>query len=417
MKKTPLIILSALTLLAGNGFAQTNVVNKTSSQKKKTTALPDVKKGFEFAEKQTALLLKETALVKAQSKKTALISPRSLDTADNLELVPSKDWCSGFFPGELWYLLEYTKDPQWEAAARNYTSDVEAEKTNGTTHDMGFKIYCSVGNGYRLTKNEHYKSVLLEAAKTLATRFNPKVGSIKSWDNRKNWKFPVIIDNMMNLELLFEATKISGDSSFYKIAVAHANTAMKNHFRSDYSSYHVIDYDPETGAVLHKQTHQGYADGSAWARGQAWGLYGYTMCYRYTKNKAYLEQAEHIAHFIFSNPHLPADLIPYWDYNDPAIPQSPRDVSAATVTASALYELSTYSSNGAQYKLWADKIIHQLNANYLAKPGSSRGFILLHSTGNKPSNGEIDVPIIYADYYYLEALLRQKHLADTGKIF
>jgi unsaturated chondroitin disaccharide hydrolase len=374
----------------------------------KTFAQNETARGFAFAEKQTDLLLKETAEAK-KTAKPGMVSPRSVEKGA-LVLIPSKDWVSGFFPGELWYLYQYTKNEKWLTEAKAYTANIEQEKTNGGTHDMGFKIYTSVGNGYKLTKNAHYKEVILEAAKTLATRYNPTVGAIKSWDNRKDWKFPVIIDNMLNLELLFEASKLSGDSGFYKIAVSHANTTMKNHFRDDYSSFHVIDYDPETGKVLHKQTHQGYADGSAWARGQAWGLYGYTMCYRETRNKAYLKQAENIARFIFNNPNLPKDLVPYWDFNDPAIPNAPRDASAAAVIASALYELSMYSANGKQYKAWANTIVKNLADNYQAKPGESKGFILLHSTGNKPANGEIDAPISYADYYYLEALLRQKGL-------
>jgi len=370
----------------------------------------EVSKGFSFAQKQTDVMFKEIADAKAKSGKTNLVSPRTLDANSNLVLVPSKNWCSGFFPGELWYLYEYTKNNKWLDEARTYTAPIEQEKTNGGTHDMGFKIYCSVGNGYRLTHDEHYKEVILEAAKTLSSRFNPTVGCIKSWDNRPKWKFPVIIDNMMNLELLFAATHISGDSSYYKMAVGHANTTMKNHFRADYSSYHVVDYDPETGKVVHRQTHQGYADESAWARGQAWGLYGYTMCYRYTHNKAYLEQAENIARFIFNNPNMPKDLVPYWDFNAPGIPNEPRDASAAAVMASGLYELSTYSKNGKQYKDKADKIIKSLTDHYLAAPGQSREFILLHSTGSKPSNSEVDVPLSYADYYYLEALLREAHL-------
>jgi unsaturated chondroitin disaccharide hydrolase len=353
---------------------------------------------------------KEVDSVKADPGNATLVSPRTLGIDGKLVMVPSKDWCSGFFPGELWFLYEYTNNKTWMELAKKFTANIEVEKTNGITHDMGFKVYNSVGNGYRLTKDAHYKEVIIGAAKTLSTRFNPVVGSIKSWDNRKQWKFPVIIDNMLNLELLFEATRLTGDSTFYKIAVAHANTAMKNHFRADYSSYHVIDYDSETGKVLHKQTHQGYADGSAWARGQAWGLYGYTMCYRETHNKAYLQQAENIAKFIFNNPNLPADLVPYWDYNDPAIPNVPRDVSAAAITASALYELSAYSKNAKDYRSKADKIIKTLSTHYQAQAGSNKGFLLLHSTGNKPANGEIDVPIVYADYYYLEALLRKQHL-------
>jgi hypothetical protein len=391
MKKKYIFPLLFLALSAGKTFAQNEAA-----------------KGFAFAEKQTDLLLKETAEAK-KTAKPGMVSPRSVEKGE-LVLVPSKDWCSGFFPGELWYLYQYTKNPKWLNEAKAYTANIEQEKTNGGTHDMGFKIYCSVGNGYKLTKDAHYKEVILEAAKTLATRFNPTVGCIKSWDNRKDWKFPVIIDNMMNLELLFEASKLSHDSSFYKIAVSHANTTMKNHFRDDHSSFHVIDYDPETGKVLHKQTHQGYADNSAWARGQAWGLYGYTMCYRETKNKTYLKQAENIAKFIFNNPNMPKDMVPYWDFNDPAIPNAPRDASAAAVIASALYELSMYSANAKQYKAWANSIVKNLTNNYQAKPGESKGFILLHSTGNKPANGEIDAPISYADYYYLEALLRQKGL-------
>jgi hypothetical protein len=370
----------------------------------------DVTKAFVFAQKQTVLMLKEVDSVKANAANTALASPRTLEADGKFVMVPSKDWCSGFFPGELWFLYEYTKNEKWKDLAKKFTSNIEVEKTNGNTHDMGFKVYNSVGNGYRLTKDDHYKAIIIEAAKTLSTRFNPVVGSIKSWDNRKQWKFPVIIDNMLNLELLFEATRLTGDSSFYKIAVTHANTAMKNHFRADYSSYHVIDYDPETGKVLHKQTHQGYADESAWARGQAWGLYGYTMCYRETHNKVYLQQAENIAKFIFSNPNLPADMVPYWDYNDPAIPKAPRDASAAAIAASALYELSTYSQNAKDYHSKADKIIKVLSEKYQAKNDGSKGFLLLHSTGHKPNNSEIDAPIIYADYYYLEALLRKQRL-------
>jgi len=185
---------------------------------------------------------------------------------------------------------------------------------------------------------------------------------------------------------------------------------MKNHFRKDYSSYHVVSYDTVTGRVLGRVTHQGYADESAWARGQAWGLYGYTMCYRETKNKVFLDQADHIAAFILHHPNLPADMVPYWDFNAPAIPNEPRDASAAAVLASGLYELSGYSKNGAAYRQAADKIMASLTKNYRSPIGENHGFILLHSTGSKPSNSEVDVPLSYADYYYLEALLRYKKL-------
>jgi rhamnogalacturonyl hydrolase YesR len=374
----------------------------------KTYAQSDVASAFKFAGAQTNLMLTEVDKAKTQTTNTSLLLPRTLDKNDNLALISSKDWCSGFFPGELWYLYEYSKDSKWLKPAQNYTSYIEPEKMNTGTHDLGFEIYCSFGNGYRLTKDPHYKEVIIQAAQSLSKRFNPKVGAIKSWDNKAIGQYPVIIDNMMNLEMLFEATRLSGDSSFYKIAVTHANTTLKNHFRPDNSSYHVINYNPETGAVVNKITAQGYANESAWARGQAWGLYGYTMCYRETKDKRYLEQAEKIAQFILNNPELPKDLIPYWDYNAPDKATQSRDVSAAAIAASALYELSTYGGN-EKYRAVANTIVNNLVA-YRAKPGESKGFLLLHSTGHRPANSEIDVPLIYADYYYLEALTRKLRL-------
>jgi hypothetical protein len=260
--------------------------------------------------------------------------------------------------------------------------------------------------------------VIIQSAKTLSTRFRPITGTIRSWDHSTDkWAYPVIIDNMMNLELLFAATQLTGDSSFYKIAVTHANTTMKNHFRWDNSSYHVVEYDTITGNVVKKNTHQGFAHESAWSRGQSWGLYGYTMCYRFTKDKKYLDQAEKIATFILNHPNLPKDLVPYWDFNAPNIPNEERDASAAAILASGLYELSTYSKNGKLFKEKADKIIESLTNDYRSPVGENKGFILLHSTGSRPSNSEVDVPLNYADYYYLEALLRSKKLKEKKRLF
>jgi unsaturated chondroitin disaccharide hydrolase len=363
---------------------------------------------FADAEKQTQVML--ASIDEAKGSKTELVAPRTLENGQ-LKLVPSKDWTSGFFAGELWMLYEFTHKPEWKSKAETFTALLEKEKFNGGTHDMGFKIYCSYGTGYRITKDAAYKDVIIQSAKTLSTRFNPTVGCIRSWDHHKEqWGYPVIIDNMMNLELLFAATKFTGDSSFYKIAVSHANTTMKNHFRADYSSYHVVDYDTLTGKVVKRQTHQGYADESAWARGQAWALYGYTMCYRETKNVAYLKQAEHVAAFILHHPNLPADKIPYWDFNAPEIPNEPRDVSAAAIIASGLLELSNYSKNKKEYLSVANTILQNLTKNYRSPIGENEGFIMLHSTGSKPAKSEVDVPLNYGDYYYLEALLRRNKL-------
>jgi unsaturated chondroitin disaccharide hydrolase len=361
------------------------------------------------------VLLAETEKARNPAK-PALVMPRTVEKGQ-LQLVGTPDWTSGFLPGTLWYLYQATRDPQWLTQARRYTQLCEPEKRNTTTHDLGFMIYCPFGNGYRLTQEAAYREVVIQAARSLMTRFNASAGVIRSWDHHSDkWKFPVIIDNMMNLELLFAATRFSGDSSFYRAAVAHANTTLRHHFRADFSSFHVVDYDPQTGAVRNRITAQGYADASAWARGQAWGLYGYTLCYRETGNPAYLAQAEHIAGFILHHPNLPKDKVPYWDYNDPAIPNAPRDASAAAITASALYELSTLSKSPNDYRPQADAILHSLQTRYAAPVGQNRGFLLLHSTGHKPANSEIDVPLIYADYYYVEAMLRaQALMGEEGK--
>lgn len=368
----------------------------------------DIDNAFNKAEKQTRLLLKEIANSETGQGN---IFPRSIEKDGTLRLVKPKDWTSGFFPGTLWYLYENSGDAFWLQQAQQFTAKLESQKLDTQSHDTGFKVYCSFGNGYRLTNNEDYKDIIVQTAKSLSTRYNPVVGAIRSWDHNKDkWDFPVIIDNLMNLELLFAATRFSSDSTYYHIAVNHANTTLKNHFREDYSSFHVVGYNPETGAVEKRNTHQGYADESAWARGQAWALYGYTVSYRETKDNKYLEQADKVAHFIFSNPNLPNDMVPYWDFDAPDLQNQPRDVSAAAVIASALYELSTFSENGEAYKKNADKILSSLEAKYTSADGENRGFVLGHSTGNLNKDDEVDAPLNYADYYYLEAMLRKMYL-------
>ena len=349
-------------------------------------------------------------------KSGKILSPRTTDKNDKTVYVVLEEWTSGFFPGSLWYLYELTGDDTWKDYGIKYTEGMERIKKYTGNHDIGFMIYCSFGNGYRLTKNPAYTDVIVEAAKSLSTRFRPGAGVIQSWNARKSqdWICPVIIDNMMNLELLFEASKLSGDDSFRKIAVSHADQTLKNHYREDNSCFHVVDYDPETGAIRHRQTAQGFADNSSWSRGQAWGLYGYTMCFRYTQDEKYLQQAEKIADFIFNHPRLPEDLIPYWDYDADKIPDEPRDVSAAAITASALYELYTYTQNKT-YKKYADTILKNLSGEtYTAAPGTNGNFVLMHSVGSIPHGAEVDRPLVYADYYYLEAIKR-KHDLESGK--
>lgn len=349
---------------------------------------------------------KDLALIPFDS--TAI--PRSLKEDGQLKTTPSKSWTSGFYPGILWQLYDFSKNEKFKQSAIKWSAVIEEEKMDSTTHDLGFKIYCPFGNAYKITKDEKYRDVILTAANTLSTRYNPKVGAIRSWDfNEDVWNFPVIIDNMMNLEMMFEATKLSGDSSFYHIAEQHAQTTLKNHFRLDNSSYHLISFNPKTGEVEKRNTHQGYNHESAWSRGQAWGLYGFASSYRYTKNRAFLDQAIKIANYIFNNPNLPEDLIPYWDYDAPNIPNEPRDVSAATITALGLYELSIHDSKYAKkYIDWADRILENLNTTKYQCDKAP--FFLKHSVGSIPGKFEIDTPIIYADYYYIEALIRKSRL-------
>lgn len=341
-------------------------------------------------------------------------NPRTLTKDGHIHWIQSSyDWTEGFWPGTCWMLYEATNDKKWKEAAEASQKLFEPHKDLTNDHDLGFIFNNSYGKAYRITKEEHYKMVLLDAAKALSTRFNDTVGCIQSWDidqgwqAERGWKFPVIIDNMMNLEMLFEASNITGDSSYSNIAIAHANTTMTNHFRPDGSSFHVVDYDPATGKVAHQVTAQGYSDGSAWARGQAWALYGYITCYRYTKDKKYLDFAEKIAAFILHHPNYPADGVPYWDFDAPNIPNEIRDASAGAILASALLELSSYTDD--KYLASAQHILDSLASDtYTAKAGENGNFILKHSVGSIPHGNEIDVPLNYADYYYIEALSRLK---------
>ncbi len=344
--------------------------------------------------------------------------PRTVNENDSIRWVnPKFDWTEGFFPGSCWYLYESTGDPLWKDGAVLLQKQIESHKFRTDNHDLGFVFNCSFGNGLKITKDEVYKDVLVTAANSLITRFNEKVGCIKSWDvdkgwqSEKGWEYPVIIDNMMNLELLFEVSKLTGDSKYRDIAITHANTTMKNHFRANHSSCHVVDYNPDTGKVRGKYTAQGYSDDSSWARGQAWGLYGYVVCYRYTNDKRYLDQANKIAKYILGR--LPEDFVPYWDYDTPDIPNAPRDVSAAAITISALIELDGFTE--VSYLKEIDKILKSLSSDvYTAKLGENHNFILKHSVGSIPHGAEIDVPLSYADYYYIEALIRYQRKYMEG---
>ena len=364
-----------------------------------------VRDGLNFSVEQYKLMVR--------SLSDSASYPRATNPSDESLVTSGTEWwCCGFFPGSLWYLYEFSGDQNILAEAVSRTAPLEVLKLKTTTHDLGFMLNNSFGNGYRLTANPTYKDILIRGAGSLASRYNPTVGCIRSWDHG-NWEFPVIIDNMMNLEYLFRVFKITGDSTFYRIAISHADKTIQNHYRTDWSSYHLVDYNPSTGQVIRKQTVQGAFDESAWARGQAWGLYGFTVVYRETGNKKYLEVAKKIADFILDHPNMPSDLIPYWDFNAPGIPNAKRDASAAVITSSALLELQKYVDTDLSKKYLdsAEKIIRTLSSPaYRARLGEDNNFILMHSVGSLPANSEVDVPLSYTDYYYIEALMRLRDI-------
>lgn len=378
-----------------------------------------INENIEFAVDQTKMMLETTG------EPTGKNYPRSMKN-DTLYSTGMYDWTPGFFPGSLWYLYELTEDSIWKANAEKWTHSLEPLKKYTGNHDLGFMMYCSYGNAQRLAPKPEYNDILVESAESLCTRYKPEVQSIKSWNGGKawsdsvtKWMYPVIIDNMMNLEMLFYASKVSGNKKYYDIAVTHAKTTLKNHFRDDFSSYHVVDYDSISGEVRFKGTAQGYSDNSTWSRGQAWAVYGYTMVYRETGDKIFLDAAIKLADYFISK--LPDDMVPLWDFNvdqEGYTPQGKsyavkfreklKDASAAAIICSALFELGDLADNKS-YTETAEKMLYSLaSSNYRAQSGKNADFILMHCVGSIPHKSEIDVPLVYADYYFLEALTRYK---------
>ena len=363
-------------------------------------------------------------LIKASEANDTLRIPSTFRNGE-IDFVPTDDWVSGFFAGTLWYMYELTGEEYYAEQAQKHTEILHDIQFLKWHHDVGFMVYDSYGNGLRLKNIEGYDTVLVNTAKSLATRFRPKAGIIQSgnvdrgWQSERGWKCPVIIDNMMNLELFFKVSEMTGDPVYKEIAMSHADKTLANHYRDDFSTYHVVDYDDETGEIRRKCTAQGIADESRWARGQAWSIYGFTVAYRFTGEERYLQRAEDVANYLLvEEDNMPEDLVPYWDYDVKEFGKGMgedylakygeiRDVSSAAIVASALYELHWMTKDDF-YKQKADKMIESLSTPaYRAKVGENGGFILMHSVGSIPHGGNIDVPLNYADYYFLEALIRK----------
>jgi uncharacterized protein YyaL (SSP411 family) len=389
------------------------------------TACTDGKDRF-IAENAGFAAAQTTQMLQTTGDPTGKNYPRTMTADNRLATTGRYDWTPGFFPGSLWYLYELTGDTLWRHEAAKWTHSLEPLKTFTEHHDLGFMMYCSYGNALRLAPQPGYAAILIESAESLSSRYSPKTKTIKSWNYRKAWNgttewfYPVIVDNMMNLEMLLAASKLSGNTKYRDIAVQHANTTLKNHIREDFSTYHVVNFDTLTGHALHKATCQGFSDNSTWSRGQAWMIYGYTMMYRETGDPVYLDAAVGLAGFYLK--HLPADLIPVWDFNvgQPGyVPEKNsyatqfqeklRDASAAAIACSALFELHGYAPDKSFHD-YAVKMLHSLaSPNYRAQPGGNANFILMHSVGSIAHKTEIDKPLVYADYYFLEALLRYKN--------
>ncbi|NDW09736.1 glycoside hydrolase family 88 protein [Dysgonomonas sp. 520] len=339
----------------------------------------------------------------------------------NMVPVEISEWTAGFWPGILWYDYENTKDAHVLDYATHYTDLLHPlTKLPAYDHDLGFQIFCSYGNAYRLTGNEQYKQIILNAADTLATLFNDKVGTILSWPREvepRNWPHNTIMDNMMNLEMLYWAAKKGGNKSLADIATKHAETTMNHHFREDGGNYHVAVYDTITGDFIKGVTHQGYADSTLWARGQAWAIYGYTVVYREPGDKKFLRFAEKVADLYLSR--LPEkEYVPFWDFDAPNIPNEPHDASAAAIVASALLELSQLEDNtqkAEEYKLASINMLTELSSDKYQSRDKNPA-LLLHSVGHWPNKSEVDASINYADYYYIEALTRCKKLLQGLKV-
>ena len=381
----------------------------------------DVDKQLQYCHKQVCRALEE--LKQKDGSYDYTMEPRNILKGDkqkgwNCRKATPEEWCDGFWPGILWMDYQNTKDEAVRKAAEGYTESLKGIAYRPCyDHDIGFLMFCSYGKGYEVNHSQEYKNVILASADSLATLFNPIVGTILSWPREvkpRNWPHNTIMDNMMNLDMMFWAARNGGNKLLHDLAVTHAKTTMQNHFRPDGSCYHVAVYDTINGNLIKGVTHQGYSGDSMWSRGQSWAIYGYTMVYRYTRNKMFLDFAQKVTDiYIKRLKETSDDFIPLWDMDDSrGTMGAPKDVSAACVVADALLELQKYvgGEKGEEYKQFALQTLAQLSTSKY-QSGKKNVAFLMHSTGHHPAGSEIDASIIYADYYYLEALNRVKNIS------
>lgn len=402
-----------IRILCALGFLMMIICNTSRAQMPKDADFDaKVDDALNFAQKQ----LKRT-IAELNNDSTKFPHAVRADKDSSWITTSSSAWGCGYFPGMMWYMYEITGDEFWKKNANRWTLGVEKEKYNKGAQDLGFMITSSFGNAYRLTKNKHYGEVLLETGEHFANRYNSVVGCTRSWGpNEDNKQFQVIIDNMVGTELLFTGAKIGGKKDWFDMAIKHAEKTMKNHLRSDGSTYHVVNYDPVTGVVIGKRSAQGYALESRWARGQAWAIHGFTTTARETSEGRFLQTAQKVADYFINN--LPENYIPYWDFHAPNIPDEKRDTSAASIAASGLFELSTLVEDDKAKQKYFDsacKILNSLCSPPYLSEGTDTPAILLEmiETRYDARDPSVKLSCIWGDYFFVEAIVRYQKIRQN----
>ena len=396
MRQTVITAVAVLAVLAATTAGPARVEAAT------TTSSACASAPFTHARARPLLRLAEARLAATAAAYQPGEFPSITDRTGTWQTLTAKAWTSGFFPGSLWLAYRRTGRPAFKTEARAWTHALAGQARDTSTHDIGFQIMSSFGNGYGITHDKAYKQTILRAASSLATRYDPTVGAIRSWGARGNTQhFKVIIDNLMNLQLLFWASAHGGRRAWKQIATRHALTTATHFVRADGSVIHLVDFDPTTGAVLGTANPQGYTTDSTWSRGQAWAVFGFATAYAATGNTRLLSAARRTADYFLTE--LPAACVPYWDFDAPDIPDAPTDTSAAAIAAAGLLHLARLDPDAdrrKRYAMGASRILSSLATHYVADQGQATLTGSVATLGVAPP----DIGTAYGDYYLFQAV-------------